>query len=89
MPASSGLLGWFNVLIKVPKFISEAISMVEGGESVDKIMRFQERVTIATHRRLFRTETGYLRLGPRLLHEGDEIALFKGRVVPLVVRAKG
>jgi hypothetical protein len=89
MPTSSGLLGWLNALAKVPKFISEAISMVEGGEPVDKIMRFRERMTIATHRRLFRMETGYLGLGSRLLREGDGIALFKGGMVPLIVRAKG
>jgi len=63
--------------------------MVEGGEPVDKIMRFRERMTIATHRRLFRMETGYPGLGSRLLREGDEIALFKGGMVPLIVRAKG
>lgn len=68
----------------MPKLISEVISMVEGGEAVDKIMRFRQRMTIATHRRLFRTETGYLGPGPRLLRESDEIALFKG-----VVRLKG
>lgn len=28
-------------------------------------------------------------MGLRLLREGDEIALVKGRMVPLVVRAKG
>lgn len=89
MPTSSGLLGGLNALAKVPKFISEAISMVEGGEPVDKIMRFRERMTIATHRRLFRMETGYLGLGSRLLREGDEIALFKGGMVPLIVRTKG
>jgi hypothetical protein len=41
------------------------------------------------HRRLFGTKTVYLGLGPRLLREGDEIALFKGGMVPPVVRAKG
>ena len=52
-------------------------------------MRFRQRMVIAMHRQLFRTETGYLGLGLRLLREGDEIALVKGRMVPLVVRAKG
>jgi hypothetical protein len=56
--------------------------MVEGGESVDKIMRFRERMAIVTHRRPFRTGTGYL-------SDGDKIALFKDGIVPLVVWPKG
>jgi len=37
-------------------------------------------------RRLFKTKKGYLGLEPRSLKDGDEVALLKGGMVPLVIR---
>lgn len=44
------------------------------------------RLTRVPHRRMFRTETGYIGIGPRDMQVGDLVALFAGSKVPLVVR---
>jgi hypothetical protein len=46
-------------------------------------------LTHLTHRRLGRTKKGYLCLVPASAQVGDEIALFRGGHVPLVIRDQG
>jgi hypothetical protein len=49
-------------------------------------MRYRQKMTLTISRRLFKTEKGYLGLGPRSLKKEDEVALLKGGMVPLVIR---
>ncbi|KAE9377644.1 HET-domain-containing protein [Stipitochalara longipes BDJ] len=44
--------------------------------------------SVHENRRMFRTETGYIGLGPRNMRVGDRIALFSGGSLPLVMREK-
>jgi len=50
--------------------------------------QFRVRRTI-THRRMMRTDKGYLGLVPALAQTGDRIVLLKGLNVPALVRSKG
>ncbi|KAI0012251.1 heterokaryon incompatibility protein-domain-containing protein [Xylariaceae sp. FL0662B] len=48
---------------------------------------FQNAVNeAATHKRMFRSENGYLGLGPKRLEKGDLVVLVKGGRAPLVLR---
>ncbi len=87
LPASP-LLHWIRGVVALPMLIAYAKSMHSATEDVDKIMRFRQKMTVATHRRLFRTQNGYLGLGPRGLCKGDAVTLLKGGMVPLVLRER-
>jgi hypothetical protein len=41
------------------------------------------------NRRMFKTEKGYIGLGPGDMRAGDHIALFTGGSMPLIMRSKG
>jgi hypothetical protein len=43
----------------------------------------------AEHRRMIKTEKGYIGLAPRLAQVGDQIGLFKGGKMPLILRPHG
>lgn len=82
-PGWQQLRAWGSLISKLPRLYS---NMSTAGDEVAKIMRFRERMTAATNRRFFRTEAGYLGIGPQLLRKGDKIVLVKGGMVPLVLR---
>lgn len=46
-------------------------------------------MTTSQNRRLFRTQGGYIGLAPKLALSGDRIGLFKGGMVPLIIRQEG
>lgn len=52
-------------------------------------LAFLDRMVVCTGRRMFRTGTGRLGLGPAACREGDRVALFRGGNMPLVLRADG
>ncbi|KAN0099506.1 HET domain containing protein [Hyaloscypha variabilis] len=47
------------------------------------------RNPVHENRKMFKTENGYIGLGPRDMEAGDRIALFSGGSMPLVMRTKG
>ena len=77
MPASP-LLRWTRDVIALPMLIAYGKSMLSATKDADKIMRFRQKMTVATHRGLFRTQNGYLGLGPRGLCRGDAVTLLRG-----------
>jgi hypothetical protein len=44
---------------------------------------------VISQRRMFRSKKGYIGLAPQFAQEGDQIRLFKGDAIPLVVRPEG
>jgi hypothetical protein len=50
---------------------------------------FSKKLETTLHRRLFKTTKGYIGIGPRSLEKGDAVTLFKGGMVPLVIRSRG
>lgn len=50
---------------------------------------FRTSVSVMVNRRLFRTERGFVGMGPAIAGLGDEVALFKGGRMPMVIKAKG
>jgi hypothetical protein len=53
------------------------------------IMTFSKKLETTLHRKLFKTTKGYIGIGPCSLQKGDGVALFKGGMVPLVIRSLG
>jgi hypothetical protein len=53
---------------------------------IENIIRYRQKITLTISQRLFKTEKGYLGLGPRSLKDRDKVALLKGGMVPLVIR---
>ena len=51
------------------------------------IVTFSSKLATTLDRRFFRTTKGYIGMGPRPLQKGDVVALFKGGMVPLVIRS--
>jgi hypothetical protein len=47
------------------------------------------RNPVHENRKIFKTQNGYIGLGPREMRAGDRIALFSGGSMPLVMRTKG
>jgi hypothetical protein len=64
------------------------MSIVKLG-GVEKLKNFPKMMGASMHRRLFRTTKGYIGLSPRLARKGDCIGLFKGGMVPFVIRPEG
>jgi hypothetical protein len=53
------------------------------------IVAFSKKLETTLHRRLFKTTKGCIGIGPRCLKKGDAVTLFKGGMVPLVIRSRG
>ena len=88
MPTSP-LLRWARGVVALPMLLAYGKSLLSGGGDVERIMQFRQKMTVATHRRLFRTQKGYLGLGPMGLSRNDAVTLLRGGMVPLVLRARG
>jgi hypothetical protein len=76
-------------IIALPMVVSQGISMFRHDFDMDKVMGFRYALTTSQNRRLFRTQGGYIGLAPALAMSGDRIALFKGGMVPLIIREEG
>jgi hypothetical protein len=90
---SSPLLRWLRPVMVIAAYVGVVLmyywTYYWTKTLMERMMHFRRKMTASLYRRFFRTERGYLGLGSRLLREGDQIALFKGGMVPLVLRAKG
>lgn len=53
------------------------------------LLDFSGRVDASTNRCLIRTQNGYIGLAPRLVCQGDSIALIKGGKSPFILRSSG
>jgi len=56
---------------------------------ITEILSFRSKMTVATQRRMIRTKDGLVGLVPELARKGDFVCLFKGGMVPLVMRKVG
>ena len=88
MPTSP-LLRWTRGIVALPMLLAYGRSLLSGRGDVERIMQFRQKMTVATHRRLFRTQKGYLGLGPMGLSQNDAVTLLRGGMVPLVLRERG
>ena len=52
-------------------------------------MEFRTSVSFMINRRLFRTDNGYMGLGPAIAEVGDYVVLVKGARMPFIVRPRG
>jgi len=62
------------------------VAMVMSGMPETEIMSFRSKMTVATQRRMIKTNDGLIGLAPELTRKGDFVCLFKGGMVPLVMR---
>jgi hypothetical protein len=53
------------------------------------IVTFSKKLETTLDRKFFKTTKGYIGIRPRTLQKGDGVALFKGGMVPLVIRSLG
>jgi hypothetical protein len=84
--STSKYLKWTNTVLALPSLIKMATEIAKSGFSAGPIMAFRSDMTVATNRRMFRTEEGHIGLAPASAKKGDCIAIFKGVKVPLVLR---
>jgi hypothetical protein len=86
---TSPWLRWVQPLFVIPSLLLYIIAIIHARRRpgvFENAMRYRPKMVLTVYRRLFKTKKGYLGLGPRSLKKGDEVALLKGGMVPLVIR---
>lgn len=86
---TSKYLRWTHSILSLPVLVTGGIAFLTSGKSVEEIMRFRSKMTVATQRRMIRTKEGLIGLAPELAQAGDFVCLLKGGMVPLVMRKLG
>jgi hypothetical protein len=86
---NSGWLQWMNLPVGLYVSISGVKAAFGDEYQHDPIVKFTKKLETTLYRKLFRTTKGYIGIGPRSLQKGDGVALFKGGMVPLVMRSLG
>ncbi|KAI9775711.1 MAG: hypothetical protein M1839_000913 [Geoglossum umbratile] len=87
---NSDWLQWMNLPVGLYVSISGIIISTFGHEyRHGPVVAFSKKLATTLHRRFFKTTKGYIGIGPRSLQKGDAVALFKGGMVPLVIRSLG
>jgi hypothetical protein len=86
---SSKWLQWMNLPIGLYVSISGIRATFGHGYQHGPIVAFSKKLETTLHRRLFKTTKGCIGIGPRCLKKGDAVTLFKGGMVPLVIRSRG
>jgi hypothetical protein len=84
---SSNWLRWMNLPVGLYVSISGLKAAFGHGYQHGLIVTFSKKLETTLDRRLFKTTKGYIGIGPCSLQKGDAVALFKGGMVPLVIRS--
>lgn len=79
-------LKWTHSFLSLPVMVGTGIAMATSTKSTKEIMNFRSKMTVATQRRMIRTKEGLIGLAPEHARKGDFVFLFKGGMVPLVLR---
>jgi hypothetical protein len=85
----SDSLQWMNLPVGLYVSISGLITTFGHEYRHGPVVMFSKKLETTLHRRLFKTTKGYIGIGPCSLRNGDAVALFKGGMVPLVIRSIG
>jgi len=86
---SSNWLQWMNLPVGLYVSISGLIATFRHEYRHGPTVTFSKKLETTLDRRLFKTTKGYIGIGPRSLQKGDAVTLFKGGMVPLVIRSLG
>jgi hypothetical protein len=86
---SSNWLQWTNLPVGLYISMSSIIAAFGSEYQHGPIVTFSKKLETTLDRRLFKTTKGYIGIGPCSLQKGDGVALFKGGMVPLVIRSLG
>jgi hypothetical protein len=83
---TSKFLKFTHSILSIPVILLSGVALVISGMPLKEIMSFRSKMTVATQRRMVRTKQGLIGLMPELARKGDFVCLFKGGMVPLVMR---
>jgi len=83
---TSRFLKFTHGILSAPVMLATGVAVVTSGMPVKEIMSFRSKMTVATQRRMIKTKKGLIGLAPKLARKGDFICLFKGGMVPFVMR---
>ena len=86
---TSDLLKFTHSILSIPVVLAVGAAATTSGIPITEIMSFRSKMTVATQRRMIRTKDGLVGLAPELVRKGDFVCLFKGGMVPLVMREVG
>jgi len=86
---NSDWLRWMNLPVGLYVSIRGVITAFGHEYRHGPVVTFSKKLATTLHRRLFKTTKGYIGIGPRSLQKSDAVALFKGGMVPLVIRSLG
>jgi hypothetical protein len=86
---NSNWLRWMSLPVGLCVSISNFIAAFRHEYRHGPIVTFSKKLETTLDRKLFKTTKGYIGMGPRSLKRGDGVALFKGGMVPLVIRSLG
>jgi len=86
---TSDELKFTHKFLSIPVLVAVGVEVTASEMPITEILSFRSKMTVATQRRMIRTKDGLVGLVPELARKGDFVCLFKGGMVPLVMRKVG